>query len=195
MDFLEQKKFKMLLFAFFVQFCTAVRYRDCGTTGITIKQVLVTPCPTEPCELIHGQTYSIEVDFEEQVWKFIILMFLREFSGLFFTFLFIFFYIFFIYFFTFFVYFFFTFFYSFLHLFSHFWTFFSDFFGYKTERPMIFFVFLEEPAKSWVVQLYWQWCKSKTKLYIDFRHAKVWSMWSNWTSLCSLSSWRSRHSR
>ena len=59
----------MLLFGIFIQICYAVKYRDCGTNGITIKQVSVTPCPTEPCELIHGQTYSIEIDFNEQVNK------------------------------------------------------------------------------------------------------------------------------
>ena len=58
----------MKLFAVFVQLCAAVKYRDCGSSGITIQSVNVTPCPHEPCELFHGQTYAIEIDFTEQVY-------------------------------------------------------------------------------------------------------------------------------
>ena len=29
--------------------------------------ILVTPCPVEPCELHHGQDYSIDINFDEQV--------------------------------------------------------------------------------------------------------------------------------
>ena len=57
----------MFVVAFFLQLAAAVKYRDCGTSGITINSVLVTPCPKEPCELVHGQTYKIEVDFDESV--------------------------------------------------------------------------------------------------------------------------------
>ena len=32
-----------------------------------IKVILVTPCPVEPCELHHGQDYSIDISFDEQV--------------------------------------------------------------------------------------------------------------------------------
>ena len=31
------------------------------------KYFLVTPCPVEPCELHHGQDYSIDISFDEQV--------------------------------------------------------------------------------------------------------------------------------
>ena len=29
--------------------------------------ILVTPCPVEPCELHHGQDYSIDISFDEEV--------------------------------------------------------------------------------------------------------------------------------
>jgi len=45
----------------------AVRYKDCGTTGMKINDIKVTPCPVEPCELHHGQDYSIDINFDEQV--------------------------------------------------------------------------------------------------------------------------------
>ena len=32
-----------------------------------INVILVTPCPVEPCELHHGQDYSIDINFDEQV--------------------------------------------------------------------------------------------------------------------------------
>lgn len=45
----------------------AVKFKDCGSDGITVKDVKITPCTKEPCELVHGQSYSIDINFEEQV--------------------------------------------------------------------------------------------------------------------------------
>jgi len=45
----------------------AVRYKDCGTEGITLESVDVTPCPIEPCELHKGSNYSIAVHFDEDI--------------------------------------------------------------------------------------------------------------------------------
>jgi len=54
-------------FACFFASTYAVKFKDCGSDGITVKDVSITPCPKEPCELIHGQNYSIKIDFEEQI--------------------------------------------------------------------------------------------------------------------------------
>ena len=60
----------------------AVRFKDCGTEGILIKNIdgnlnfcfenfslhtSVTPCPVEPCELHKNHNYSITVNFNEPV--------------------------------------------------------------------------------------------------------------------------------
>jgi len=45
----------------------AVRYKDCGTEGIQLENIEVTPCPVEPCELHKGQNYSIAVHFTEDI--------------------------------------------------------------------------------------------------------------------------------
>ena len=41
------------------------------TQNLTSKNnfffILVTPCPVEPCELHHGQDYSIDISFDEDV--------------------------------------------------------------------------------------------------------------------------------
>ena len=55
-------------FALFVASTYAVKFKDCGSDGIAVKDVSITPCPKEPCELIHGQNYSIKINFEEQVF-------------------------------------------------------------------------------------------------------------------------------
>ena len=60
-------------FACFFASAYAVKFKDCGSDGIAVKDVSITPCPKEPCELIHGQNYSIKIDFEEQVMKQIII--------------------------------------------------------------------------------------------------------------------------
>ena len=45
----------------------AVKFRDCGSDGMVVQNVEVTPCDVQPCELFHGQNYSISVDFTSQV--------------------------------------------------------------------------------------------------------------------------------
>ncbi|XP_010643793.1 NPC intracellular cholesterol transporter 2 [Fukomys damarensis] len=40
-----------------------VRYKDCGSEVGIIKEVNVSPCPTQPCELDKGQTYTVNVTF------------------------------------------------------------------------------------------------------------------------------------
>ncbi|XP_005409451.1 PREDICTED: epididymal secretory protein E1 isoform X2 [Chinchilla lanigera] len=40
-----------------------VQYKDCGSEVGVIKEVNVNPCPTQPCELNKGQTYSVNVTF------------------------------------------------------------------------------------------------------------------------------------
>merc|ERR1712029_161651 len=40
-----------------------VKYKDCGSTQGTIKQVDITPCPAEPCLFYHGKTINVTVDF------------------------------------------------------------------------------------------------------------------------------------
>ncbi|XP_004624915.1 epididymal secretory protein E1 [Octodon degus] len=40
-----------------------VQYKDCGSQVGVIKEVNVSPCPTQPCELNKGQTYSVNVTF------------------------------------------------------------------------------------------------------------------------------------
>jgi Niemann-Pick C2 protein len=57
----------MLIFGFLAGLTAAVKFKDCGSDGLTIKSVNITPCAREPCELVHGQTYAIEIDFDEQV--------------------------------------------------------------------------------------------------------------------------------
>merc|ERR1711876_95432 len=65
---LKQKKRKEMLFQWTLLAMTnAVRYKDCGTEGITLESVDVTPCPIEPCELHKGSNYSIAVHFDENI--------------------------------------------------------------------------------------------------------------------------------
>ncbi|XP_005004879.1 NPC intracellular cholesterol transporter 2 [Cavia porcellus] len=40
-----------------------VKYKDCGSKVGIIKEVNVSPCPTQPCELNKGQTYGVNVTF------------------------------------------------------------------------------------------------------------------------------------
>ncbi|KAM5273582.1 NPC intracellular cholesterol transporter 2 [Ctenodactylus gundi] len=40
-----------------------VRYEDCGSKVGIIKEVNVSPCTTQPCELVKGQAYSVNVTF------------------------------------------------------------------------------------------------------------------------------------
>ncbi|KAM6170854.1 NPC intracellular cholesterol transporter 2 [Erethizon dorsatum] len=60
---------RFLASAFLLLVCVAagqaerVRYKDCGSQVGIIKEVNVSPCPTQPCELDKGQTYSVNVTF------------------------------------------------------------------------------------------------------------------------------------
>lgn len=40
-----------------------VRFKDCGSVVGVIKEVNVSPCSTQPCELHKGQSYSVNVTF------------------------------------------------------------------------------------------------------------------------------------
>lgn len=40
-----------------------LRFKDCGSKVGVIKEVNVSPCPTQPCELHKGQSYSVNVTF------------------------------------------------------------------------------------------------------------------------------------
>merc|ERR1711963_161889 len=40
-----------------------VKYKDCGSTQGSIKQVDITPCPAEPCQFYRGKTINVTVDF------------------------------------------------------------------------------------------------------------------------------------
>lgn len=54
----------ILLLAFIATAQTEpVHFKDCGSTVGVIKEVNVSPCPTQPCELMKGQSYSVNVTF------------------------------------------------------------------------------------------------------------------------------------
>ncbi|XP_037594509.1 NPC intracellular cholesterol transporter 2 [Cebus imitator] len=40
-----------------------VQFKDCGSVDGVIKEVNVSPCPTQPCQLSKGQSYSVNVTF------------------------------------------------------------------------------------------------------------------------------------
>ncbi|XP_045144112.1 NPC intracellular cholesterol transporter 2 [Echinops telfairi] len=40
-----------------------VGFRDCGSVVGTVQEVDVSPCPNQPCQLIKGQSYSVNVTF------------------------------------------------------------------------------------------------------------------------------------
>uniref|UniRef100_A0A2K6GAB9 NPC intracellular cholesterol transporter 2 n=1 Tax=Propithecus coquereli TaxID=379532 RepID=A0A2K6GAB9_PROCO len=40
-----------------------VQFKDCGSVVGVIKEVNVSPCSTQPCQLSKGQSYSINVTF------------------------------------------------------------------------------------------------------------------------------------
>lgn len=40
-----------------------LHFKDCGSAVGVIKEVNVSPCPAQPCELHKGQTYSVNVTF------------------------------------------------------------------------------------------------------------------------------------
>lgn len=44
-----------------------VSFKDCGTGLGVIKELNVSPCPTQPCKLHKGQSYSVNVTFTSNV--------------------------------------------------------------------------------------------------------------------------------
>nr|XP_058142169.1 NPC intracellular cholesterol transporter 2-like [Dasypus novemcinctus] len=42
-------------------------FLDCGSTVGVLKELNVSPCPTEPCQLHKGQSYSVNVTFSSNV--------------------------------------------------------------------------------------------------------------------------------
>ncbi|XP_060118659.1 NPC intracellular cholesterol transporter 2 [Heteronotia binoei] len=44
-----------------------VNFLDCGSKDGNIKEVNVSPCPTQPCELRKGDFYTINVTFSSKV--------------------------------------------------------------------------------------------------------------------------------
>ncbi|XP_042548630.1 NPC intracellular cholesterol transporter 2 [Dipodomys spectabilis] len=40
-----------------------VQFKDCGSVVGVIKEINVSPCPTQPCQLDKGQSYSVNVTF------------------------------------------------------------------------------------------------------------------------------------
>ncbi|KAM4853144.1 NPC intracellular cholesterol transporter 2 isoform 1-T2 [Thomomys bottae] len=40
-----------------------VRFKDCGSAVGVIKEINVSPCPIQPCQLDKGQSYSVNVTF------------------------------------------------------------------------------------------------------------------------------------
>ncbi|PNJ27757.1 NPC2 isoform 5, partial [Pongo abelii] len=44
-----------------------VKFKDCGSVDGVIKEVNVSPCPTQPCQLSKGQSYSVNVTFTSNI--------------------------------------------------------------------------------------------------------------------------------
>ncbi|KAK2102692.1 Phosphatidylglycerol/phosphatidylinositol transfer protein [Saguinus oedipus] len=44
-----------------------VHFLDCGSVDGVIKEVNVSPCPTQPCQLSKGQSYSVNVTFTSNI--------------------------------------------------------------------------------------------------------------------------------
>ncbi|XP_006015408.1 NPC intracellular cholesterol transporter 2 isoform X1 [Alligator sinensis] len=44
-----------------------LRFLDCGSKDGNIQEVNVTPCPTQPCQLHKGGSYSINVTFSSKI--------------------------------------------------------------------------------------------------------------------------------
>nr|BAE32866.1 unnamed protein product [Mus musculus] len=40
-----------------------LHFKDCGSKVGVIKEVNVSPCPTDPCQLHKGQSYSVNITF------------------------------------------------------------------------------------------------------------------------------------
>uniref|UniRef100_A0A2K5ENW1 NPC intracellular cholesterol transporter 2 n=1 Tax=Aotus nancymaae TaxID=37293 RepID=A0A2K5ENW1_AOTNA len=54
--------FLLLAFSAAVQ-AEPMQFKDCGSVDGVIKEVNVSPCPTQPCQLSKGQSYSVNVTF------------------------------------------------------------------------------------------------------------------------------------
>ncbi|XP_020649535.2 NPC intracellular cholesterol transporter 2 [Pogona vitticeps] len=62
----------MLTLTFLLAACSAVlaepiRFVDCGSKDGSITEVNVTPCPSEPCVLHKGDSYSVNVTFSSKI--------------------------------------------------------------------------------------------------------------------------------
>nr|XP_020649535.1 epididymal secretory protein E1 [Pogona vitticeps] len=62
----------MLTLTFLLAACSAVlaepiRFVDCGSKDGSITEVSVTPCPSEPCVLHKGDSYSVNVTFSSKI--------------------------------------------------------------------------------------------------------------------------------
>ncbi|KAI5767773.1 unnamed protein product [Gulo gulo] len=44
-----------------------VHFKDCGSGVGVIKELNVNPCPTQPCKLHKGQSYSVNVTFTSNI--------------------------------------------------------------------------------------------------------------------------------
>ncbi|XP_041669458.1 NPC intracellular cholesterol transporter 2-like [Cheilinus undulatus] len=44
-----------------------VKFKDCGSTSASVSLVDITPCPTQPCQLKRGGSYSVNVTFSSGV--------------------------------------------------------------------------------------------------------------------------------
>uniref|UniRef100_H2VC09 NPC intracellular cholesterol transporter 2 n=3 Tax=Takifugu TaxID=31032 RepID=H2VC09_TAKRU len=44
-----------------------VKFADCGSTSGKVADVDIVPCPTQPCQLHKGQSYSVNVTFSSTV--------------------------------------------------------------------------------------------------------------------------------
>ncbi|KAJ8288828.1 hypothetical protein COCON_G00014870 [Conger conger] len=48
---------------FVLTYAEPVKYHDCGSTEGKVSIVDIDPCPTQPCELKKGESYSVNVTF------------------------------------------------------------------------------------------------------------------------------------
>ncbi|XP_076979165.1 NPC intracellular cholesterol transporter 2 [Tamandua tetradactyla] len=44
-----------------------VYFKDCGSEVGVVKELNVSPCPTQPCQLHKGQSYSVNVTFSSKI--------------------------------------------------------------------------------------------------------------------------------
>ncbi|XP_006865670.1 PREDICTED: epididymal secretory protein E1 [Chrysochloris asiatica] len=46
-----------------------VKFQDCGSVVGVVQEVNVSPCPTQPCQLVRGQSYSVNVTFTSNTYS------------------------------------------------------------------------------------------------------------------------------